>query len=345
MKIRKALFLLIIGILLVPQLVSAKTKTIYVYEDTHDRIPFDVSIRDFLLSRLYVDHDKVNDEDYYNTSYIPGETFTLPLIEGSLCDKMSDNGPIINYREKNSISDEEYGLGNLLKEVEGQQQLDIVSYSNDRVNETRQKLCKNLDKYVKQDYDEIKIVVKEGSAPTATLELNATSIDKALDTNIASIQFLGILVVSGEIESPEIEELIYDKNAVRNQDTLLDLLDKITFKKNGKTLATLSISDFTLDVSKNISFNDNMSFDSDRIIDAFYTFLEEQDIQAPNINSEMQELFDSFQKFKIILTDKKEVQQPSITNPKTFANFLIIFMLSVAILTAGAVVISKKQTN
>lgn len=352
---KNSIFLLIvISLLLLPTLVSAKSKTIYLYEDDlamtdsfekEFKMFASATARDYLLVQGYSNRD---DMDYVmqtirQGNYSVGDSFRINLDENRICNR--NQLPITGYRieEDNIFS----------KSVNAMQEENIFNTKIQGMSdaerhmfqeEMEETLCTNVDKYVKQDYNSIIVKIKEGSSPKPNLNINATSIDNILDMNVVSAMILYQLSRSGDIHI----SLMDHQSEPQTIEEAREIYKNIEFDYKGKSIATFNIYDFKLTIPNNISVNDNISIDADELIEMFIDFNDGSPDAEQEIRRELSFLYDY--DFTITLREKeqpKPTPTPTpIVNPKTLANGIAIGLLCLAIMLAFIVpTIKHKKVN
>ncbi len=338
---KKIVFLVIISLLLLPQLVLAKTKTVYLYEDSVNENNYNniemrpyISIGDYLLIHMYGEDLILFRNSVRDNGIHAGDKYTIRLKNGICDDYEPINGraPASFIEQVESIS----GNNNVPK-------TDTVNAPSQEEKEFQQKMCNNFNKYIKQDYDEVIIEVLSGTEPKPELKINATSAENALQMNIASAQLLGVMCMSNIIENNLVEEL---QNSTSPRDEL-EILRNIQFKKDGKLLATANAYDFTLIVPDDVTTADNISVNSDKMLEIIENYLRKDGSDEETINRNMRAARDFIGNSNFTITFREQdkvIPSPTpIVNPKTFTNIVLIALISILSIIALALGLSKKK--
>lgn len=321
MKKKNFLLLIVISLLLLPQLVLAKTKTVYLNEfdsnkteELNQQLLMQISIHDYYLLELYGNREDIDNLSNVikSNNYSVGDRFTIRL-EDITCDEDTPLG----YRIEDSDLDiiDSSPNDNLFNKLVGDSENNI-------------EMCNIFREKILQDYDEIVIVIKEGIY-SDSLILNMTSMDNFLKSSVYSYVLLSVL-----------QEFRY-----------LDSINEFSsiIKKDGKMLAYIDPINLIITIPEDVTLKDNIVLSQEELIDIAREYYRNCELNEEDTEREIQFLY-NFNGIKVVFREEptpdptpSPTPKPTpIINPKTLTNVIAIVILC-TIIAASFIIPMKKH--
>lgn len=322
MKKKTFLLLIVISLLLLPQLVLAKTKTIYLYDDTlremnniDEKVLVQISLEDALLLAEFGNREDIDNfsNEIMSDNYRVGDRFTIRL-EDITCDEETHYGYRIEDSDLSIINSSPND--NLFNKIVGDSEEDIV-------------ICNIYREKILQDYNEMVLVIKEGAYSNSSI-INLTSVDNFLKNNRMNVELLNIL------QAVEYIDIINDENP-------------IIIKKYGKTLAYVDLFNLIITIPEDVTVEDNIIISQEELIDIARDYYIHLEMDDESIERAIQYLY-SFNGIKIVFREEptpdptpSPTPKPTpIINPKTLTNVIAIVILC-TIIAASFIIPMKKH--
>jgi len=226
-----------------------------------------------------------------------GETYTYEVISKEDFIRLTNNSTGNNEQRRISLDE-------------------LVGSSNDL--NTEELAGKIYDKIV-GDTTTIKVRKNSGHCPITNNTIDATSMDKALESNIFSILAGVELCFTGELDCGIVTEL-YQNPDIRESVDITEVLKNIEIRKNNKFLARLNLYDMELQVMDDVTPADNLSID---LRETLIKFAEENGVELSEENQYYLSLIEEAGPLKIHLRDEVK---PQVANPLTSKNIWIVFV-------------------
>lgn len=320
-RINKMLFVLVFLLLFTPQITFAKEKVITICKN--DKIPLNLTMKDLFFMQLA--KSETDSPMSLIRNMEPGEEMSFPIA--SLEEIME--GQQEGQRNKRSISDLY-----LDKEIiEGnQEQFSDFEKSNRNPSE---EILINLYNIVVKDVDSITIRMEDNYCPVDNLDIDLTSVDKFLDTNMATFEMMMVALERGEFVLSPLSEMINSESQSGNME---DALSNLELYRNNKLLARINLFEMDIKIMDDVTFADNFHIDLEKVLSEAK---EDENNHIPD--EQYQRMLSIVRQAGNMNVKLREAEKPQVVNNNPLTSENIWIILGSAIVVIITLVLIKKK--